>query len=134
MASAAGTGRHRHAGTAVFAVAVVVVFAVVITAAVVILIVATLAGAHVQADDARGRELAVTDCVAEAKAALDNPDLPVDVVRDLLVARNESREAMAAFVPGQYRSQATADAHSRCASQRFCECLQAAAQQAKRCS
>ncbi len=38
------------------------------------------------------------------KAALDNPDLPVDVVRDLLVARNESREAMVEFVPGQYRS------------------------------
>lgn len=38
------------------------------------------------------------------KAALDNPDLPVDVVRDLLVARNEPREAMAEFVPGQYRS------------------------------
>lgn len=37
------------------------------------------------------------------KAALDNPDLPVDVVRDLLVGRNESREAMAEFVPGQYR-------------------------------
>jgi hypothetical protein len=38
------------------------------------------------------------------KAALDNPDLPVEVVRDLLVARNESREAMTEFVPGQYRS------------------------------
>ena len=37
------------------------------------------------------------------KAALDNPDLPVDVVRDLLVARGEPREAMAEFVSGQYR-------------------------------
>lgn len=37
------------------------------------------------------------------EAALDNPDLPVDVVRDLLMARGESREAMAEFVPGQYR-------------------------------
>ena len=38
------------------------------------------------------------------KAALDNPDLPVDVVRDLLLARNEPREAMVEFAPGQYRS------------------------------
>lgn len=38
------------------------------------------------------------------KAALDNPDLPVDVVRDLLVARKESREAMTKFFPGQYRA------------------------------
>ena len=37
------------------------------------------------------------------KAALDNPDQPVDVVRDLLVARNESRESMTEFVPGQFR-------------------------------
>ena len=37
------------------------------------------------------------------KAALDNPDLPVDVVRDLLVARGEPREAMVEFVSGQYR-------------------------------
>ena len=37
------------------------------------------------------------------KAALDNLDLPFDVVRDLLVARDESREAMTEFIPGQYR-------------------------------
>ena len=37
------------------------------------------------------------------KAALDNLDLPFDVVRDLLVARNESREAMTEFIPRQYR-------------------------------
>ena len=37
------------------------------------------------------------------KAALDNPDLPVDFVRDLLVARAEPREAMTDFVPGQFR-------------------------------
>jgi hypothetical protein len=38
------------------------------------------------------------------KAALDNPDLPIDFVRDLLVGRSESREAMTKFVPGQFRS------------------------------
>ena len=34
---------------------------------------------------------------------MDNPEVPVDLVRDLLVVRNESREAMAEFVSGQYR-------------------------------
>lgn len=38
------------------------------------------------------------------KAALDNPDLPVDFVRDLLVARGEPRAAMTEFVPGQFRN------------------------------
>lgn len=33
------------------------------------------------------------------KAALDNPDLPVDFVRDLLIARAEGREAASPFVP-----------------------------------
>ena len=37
------------------------------------------------------------------KAALDNPDLPVDFVRELLTARAEPREAMTNFVPGQFR-------------------------------
>ena len=37
------------------------------------------------------------------KAALDNPDLPVDFVRELLIARAEPREAMTDFVPGQFR-------------------------------
>ncbi len=33
------------------------------------------------------------------KAALDNPDLPVDFVRDLLLARAEGREGATPFVP-----------------------------------
>ncbi len=33
------------------------------------------------------------------KAALDNPDLPVDFVRDLLVARAEGEEKATPFVP-----------------------------------
>lgn len=33
------------------------------------------------------------------KAALDNPDLPVDFVRDLLIARTEEREDATPFVP-----------------------------------
>lgn len=33
------------------------------------------------------------------KAALDNPDLPVDFVRDLLIARAEGRENATPFVP-----------------------------------
>ena len=33
------------------------------------------------------------------KAALDNPDLPVDFVRDLLIARAEGRENTTPFVP-----------------------------------
>ena len=33
------------------------------------------------------------------KAALDNPDLPVDFVRDLLIARAEGRENAMPFVP-----------------------------------
>ena len=37
------------------------------------------------------------------KAALDNPDLPVDFVRELLIARAEPREAMTNFEPGQFR-------------------------------
>lgn len=33
------------------------------------------------------------------KAALDNPDLPVEFVRDLLIARAEGRERATPFVP-----------------------------------
>ncbi|MBF0166327.1 MAG: ParD-like family protein [Alphaproteobacteria bacterium] len=33
------------------------------------------------------------------KAALDNPDLPVDFVRDLLIARAEERELATPFIP-----------------------------------
>lgn len=37
------------------------------------------------------------------KTALDNPDLPVDFVRELLVARAEPRDTMTEFVSGQFR-------------------------------
>lgn len=37
------------------------------------------------------------------KAALDNPDLPVDFVRDLLIARAEGRENATPFVPQGHR-------------------------------
>jgi hypothetical protein len=33
------------------------------------------------------------------KAALDNPDLPVDFVRDLLIARAEGSKSASEFVP-----------------------------------
>lgn len=33
------------------------------------------------------------------KAALDNPDLPIDFVRDLLVAKAEGKSLATAFVP-----------------------------------
>ncbi len=33
------------------------------------------------------------------KAALDNPDLPIDFVRALLIARAEGKEAATPFVP-----------------------------------
>jgi hypothetical protein len=38
------------------------------------------------------------------KAALDNPDLPVDFVRDILIARAEGRECAVPFVPEGRRS------------------------------
>ena len=38
------------------------------------------------------------------KAALDNPDLPVDFVRDILIARAEGRECAVPFIPEGYRS------------------------------
>jgi hypothetical protein len=37
------------------------------------------------------------------KAALDNPDLPIEFVRDILIARAEDRKQLVAFVPGQFR-------------------------------
>jgi hypothetical protein len=43
------------------------------------------------------------------KAALDNPDLPVDFVRDLLLARSEPRDMMEVYVPGKYRNGANND-------------------------
>ena len=33
------------------------------------------------------------------KAALDNPDLPIDFVRDLLIARAEGRSLATPFIP-----------------------------------
>lgn len=38
------------------------------------------------------------------KAALDNPDLPIDFVRDLLLARSEPRDMMEVYKPGNYRN------------------------------
>ena len=37
------------------------------------------------------------------KAALDNPDLPVEVVSDLLVAKKEDRCSLSSFTPGHFR-------------------------------
>jgi hypothetical protein len=37
------------------------------------------------------------------KAALDNPDLPIEFVRELLIARAEDRQQLDKFVPGQFR-------------------------------
>jgi hypothetical protein len=37
------------------------------------------------------------------KAALDNPDLPVEFVRELMIARQEDRKQLGTFVPGQFR-------------------------------
>ncbi len=37
------------------------------------------------------------------KAALDNPDLPIEFVRDLLVAKAEERNKLSIFEPGQFR-------------------------------
>lgn len=36
------------------------------------------------------------------KAALDNPDLPVEFVRDILIAKAEDRKHLTTFVPGQF--------------------------------
>ncbi len=37
------------------------------------------------------------------KAALDNPDLPIEFVKELLIARTEDRRQLTTFVPGQLR-------------------------------
>ena len=37
------------------------------------------------------------------KAALDNPDLPVEFVRELMIARAEERKQLTTFMPGQFR-------------------------------
>ncbi|MDO8349916.1 MAG: ParD-like family protein [Gallionella sp.] len=37
------------------------------------------------------------------RAALDNPDLPIDFVRDLMISKAEDRKQFTAFVPGQFR-------------------------------
>ena len=37
------------------------------------------------------------------KAAFDNPDLPIEFVRDLLVAKKEDRSRLSSFKPGQFR-------------------------------
>ncbi len=37
------------------------------------------------------------------KAALDNPDLPIEFVRDLMIAKAEDRQKLFAFKPGQFR-------------------------------
>jgi hypothetical protein len=38
------------------------------------------------------------------KAALDNPDLPIEFVRELLIARAEDRKQRIPFKPGQFRA------------------------------
>jgi len=37
------------------------------------------------------------------KAALDNPDLPIEFVRELMIARKEDRDQLSTFKPGQFR-------------------------------
>ena len=37
------------------------------------------------------------------KAALDNPDLPIEFVSELLVAKKEDRSRLSSFNPGQFR-------------------------------
>lgn len=37
------------------------------------------------------------------KAALDNPDLPIEFVRELLIAKAEDRKQITTFKPGQFR-------------------------------
>ena len=37
------------------------------------------------------------------KAALDNPDLPVEFVREMLIARMEGRSQLTTFKPGSLR-------------------------------
>lgn len=37
------------------------------------------------------------------RVALDNPDLPIDFVRELMISRAEDRKQFTPFVPGQFR-------------------------------
>jgi len=37
------------------------------------------------------------------KAALDNPDLPIEFVRDLMLAKAEDRKSLSKFESGQFR-------------------------------
>ena len=37
------------------------------------------------------------------RAALENPDLPVDFIRELLIARSEEKDQLTPFRPGQLR-------------------------------
>ncbi len=37
------------------------------------------------------------------KTALDNPDLPIEFVRELLIARREDRSQLTTFKPGSLR-------------------------------
>jgi hypothetical protein len=37
------------------------------------------------------------------RAALDNPDLPVDFVRELLIARSEEKDQLTTFSPSKLR-------------------------------
>ena len=37
------------------------------------------------------------------KAALDNPDLPIDFVRDLMIAKGEGKSLATPFIPPSYR-------------------------------
>ncbi|MDO9010991.1 MAG: ParD-like family protein [Gallionella sp.] len=37
------------------------------------------------------------------RVALDNPDLPIDFVRELMIAKAEDRTQLTAFMPGQFR-------------------------------
>ncbi len=38
------------------------------------------------------------------KAALDNPDLPIEFVSELLVAKKEDRSSLSSFTAGQFRA------------------------------
>ena len=40
----------------------------------------------------------------DGKAALDNPDLPIEFVRDVMIARAEGPKQLSTFVPGQFRA------------------------------
>jgi len=37
------------------------------------------------------------------KVALDNPDLPIEFIRELIIARTEDRTELTKFEPGKFR-------------------------------